>query len=86
MREPAGQWHFIRMRINRCSLTKQYGLPRSAFAFPGFRRLRDEESRRSEKRRTVDQAEAVRFWNPTSAPGWNQVARHLSAAKGARRG
>jgi hypothetical protein len=36
--------------------------------------------------RTVDQAEAVRFWNPTSAPGWNQVARHLSAAKGARRG
>jgi hypothetical protein len=28
----------------------------------------------------------VRFWNPTSAPGWNQVARHLSAAKGARRG
>jgi hypothetical protein len=32
--------------------------------------------------RTVDQAEAVRFWNPTSAPGWNQVARHLSAAKG----
>ncbi len=32
--------------------------------------------------RTPDQTEAVRFWQPFSAPGWNQAARQLSAAKG----
>jgi hypothetical protein len=32
--------------------------------------------------RTADQTETVRFWNPSSLPGWNHAARELSAAKG----
>jgi hypothetical protein len=32
--------------------------------------------------RTQDQTDAVRFWQPSSAPGWNQAARQLSAARG----
>jgi hypothetical protein len=32
--------------------------------------------------RTADQTEAVRFWNPSSIPGWNEATRQLSAARG----
>jgi hypothetical protein len=32
--------------------------------------------------RAAEQTEAVRFWRPSSAPGWNQAAHQLAAAKG----
>jgi len=31
--------------------------------------------------RTAEQTEAVRFWNPSSIPGWNHAARQLCVAK-----